>query len=297
MKRMSNVFLAAAMAIGMFSATGCAKRADQTTESGTAAATDTSAAAQADAPAKTAEDTKIAASVQVQAPKPPALRQESPGRAPSERHVWQRGFWRYESPRGEYVWVPGHWEETGVRAPFAPPAPRFEEPGRAPSASYAYVPGYWRWDGREYLWVPGHWSLRVEVGSYYRFDYEYVNGQYVRRGQRWDDGRIDAYERERARERAEREARARAEREQAAREAQEKAACEARERAEREARERADREARERAEREAREQAEHAKNGHGDKGRQIATVAAGKPIGPRPPTVLHGNKGIGRGRS
>src|SRR5690348_16934805 len=36
---------------------------------------------------------------------PPALREESPGRAPSAHHVWQRGYWRYDTSRTAYVWT------------------------------------------------------------------------------------------------------------------------------------------------------------------------------------------------
>lgn len=193
MKRVSTVLAAVAMMVGALGALGCKQQASAEAE----APVEQAAEAAADT-GITEEATRVTASLQI--PAPPALRLESPGRPPSARHVWQRGFWRWD--RSTYVWVPGHWELRGANAPYGPPAARREAPGDAPSAAYFYVPGFWRWSGVEYVWVYGHWSLRRDAGSYYRPRWENRNGRWGCQMDRWDDNRMRAWEREHPRREA-----------------------------------------------------------------------------------------------
>ena len=68
--------------------------------------------------------------------RPPRIRVERRGPAPSRNHVWQRGYYRWDG--AAYVWVPGRWE-IGPR----PHARRVE--------------GHWRHGRRGWFWVEGHW--------------------------------------------------------------------------------------------------------------------------------------------
>jgi hypothetical protein len=66
---------------------------------------------------------------------PPAMRVEVQGRAPSERHFWRGGYYRWSGR--EYVWTGGRWD---VR--------RDGHEWRNPhwvnrSNRYEYVPGHW----------------------------------------------------------------------------------------------------------------------------------------------------------
>ncbi|MFT3775482.1 MAG: hypothetical protein QM820_59805 [Minicystis sp.] len=203
MKLNGKALVAVVMMLGSMAAIGCKKTEAPVTQEpeATPVAQDTgtgddvaTAAATAEAPAAEAH-ASVAVSAGVRRPAPPALREESSGRAPSAHHVWQRGYWRYDEPRTVYVWVPGYWEDTAVYAPSAPPAVIYEEVGYAPSAEYFYVPGYWRYSGREYVWMHGHWSLRRDAGYYYRPRWVNVNGRWEGRVVRWDDRRIEAWER------------------------------------------------------------------------------------------------------
>jgi len=197
MKRVSTVLAAVVMMVGAFGGVGCKKasslaEADKPVEQQTEATTDTAS----NAGTQDEATATVAASVQI--PAPPALRTENPGRAPSARHVWQRGFWRWD--RAAYAWVPGHWEYLDAYAPYAPPAARYEDPGYAPSVEYFFVPGFWRWGGVEYVWVYGHWSHRRDAGYYYRPTWENRNGRWGHRMDRWDDHRVQAWEREHPRQ-------------------------------------------------------------------------------------------------
>ncbi len=194
MKRIGKALLAMAMMVGALGATGCKKSDDQRAPADSAPvaqpaeAQPASEATKSDAPAAQQESrTVFASTVTVKAPAPPALRVENPGPRPSAHHLWQRGYWRWETQRTVYVWVPGYWADTYVYAPSAPPAPRYEDRGYAPGVDYEYVPGYWRWDGRAYVWMYGHWSPRREVVYYYRPRWEYAHGRWENRIERRDE--------------------------------------------------------------------------------------------------------------
>ncbi len=189
MKRIGKALLAMAMMVGALSAAGCKKPDDQRAAQDSAPVAQPAAeATKSDAPAAQQESrTVFASTVSVKAPAPPALRVETPSPRPSAHHLWQRGYWRWDTPRTVYVWVPGYGEDTYVYAPSAPPAPRYEDCGDAPSVDFVFVPGYWRWSGREYVWMYGHWSPRREVVYYYRPRWEYAHGRWENRMERRDE--------------------------------------------------------------------------------------------------------------
>lgn len=67
---------------------------------------------------------------------PPPVRVEVRGVAPSPRHVWCDGYWRWSGH--EHVWVAGSWQ--------LPPRHRAH-----------WVGGRWRHVRGGWYWVPGHW--------------------------------------------------------------------------------------------------------------------------------------------
>lgn len=66
---------------------------------------------------------------------PPPPRSESPGRAPSERHFWVGGYWRWDGR--QHVWVGGRWIPRRERHEYV--GPRWERH----QARWRYVPGHW----------------------------------------------------------------------------------------------------------------------------------------------------------
>ena len=66
---------------------------------------------------------------------PPAMRHETWGRAPSDRHFWAPGYYRWSGR--EHVWYDGRWE---LRRPgYEYVSPRWVNAyGR-----WEYMPGYW----------------------------------------------------------------------------------------------------------------------------------------------------------
>ena len=67
---------------------------------------------------------------------PPAARVEVHGAAPSARHVWVGGYWRWNG--SAHVWVAGGWH--------VPPRQRA-----------VWVEGHWRKVPGGGDWAPGHW--------------------------------------------------------------------------------------------------------------------------------------------
>ena len=157
MKTNRSAWLVVAMMCGSLLATGCNKGSDASAPEDVSAAAAESPTAAPEAPAATAapEQVNAQASAAAQIPAPPALQVESRGKAPSGKHAWQRGYWRYERAHTKYVWVPGYWLDQSAFAPFAPPPSRVEDRSRAPRGDYYYVAGYWRWTGRTYTWMSG----------------------------------------------------------------------------------------------------------------------------------------------
>ena len=66
---------------------------------------------------------------------PPVARYHVVGHAPSARHFWVNGYYRWTGAK--YAYVGGRWEA--------------HRPG------YAYVPGRWTHVGGYYHWVPATW--------------------------------------------------------------------------------------------------------------------------------------------
>lgn len=67
---------------------------------------------------------------------PPVARVEVRTAAPSHRHVWVGGYWRWNG--NTHAWVAGGWQ--------LPP------PHRA-----VWVDGHWKKSGGGWAWVGGHW--------------------------------------------------------------------------------------------------------------------------------------------
>jgi hypothetical protein len=70
-------------------------------------------------------------------PRPPAARLEVIGVAPSARHFWAPGYWRYNGR--EHVWIGGRWELR--------------------RDGFQYIAPHWQRDFRgRWEYLPGHWS-------------------------------------------------------------------------------------------------------------------------------------------
>jgi hypothetical protein len=146
MKLNGKVLVAMAMVVGALGATGCNKLSNA--DSGAVAPEDNPATATTVDDEKAASPEGVAADSywfsvytgpRYYAPRePPAVRVETRGRAPSERHFWRSGYWRWSGH--DYAWMGGRWE------------PRRDH--------YEYVNSHWvnrygRWE-----YVPGHWVRR-----------------------------------------------------------------------------------------------------------------------------------------
>lgn len=68
---------------------------------------------------------------------PPAVRVEVRGVAPSPRHVWVGGYWRWNG--SAHVWVAGGWKVP-------------------PRHGAVWIEGHWRGSRRGWYWAPGHWK-------------------------------------------------------------------------------------------------------------------------------------------
>lgn len=133
MKLNGKILVAVAMMIGALGATGCNKpnAADEI------APEDNPATAPVDDGTPGFEQNSLKFKFFADA-EPPAPRQESPGRAPSDRHFWVGGYWRWNGH--QHVWVNGRWEPRRDR--------------------YQYVGPRWERRGRRWAYVPGHWARR-----------------------------------------------------------------------------------------------------------------------------------------
>ncbi len=146
MKLNGKMMVAVAMMVGAMGAMGCNK----SDAGGTDAVAPEENPESASAPVVPDDQSKAGAeaatnwfdsSVRVHywAPRaPPAVRVETIGVAPSPRHFWAPGYWRWSGR--EYTWYPGAW--------------------RLRRDNYAWANGHWvnrygRWE-----WIPGHWYRR-----------------------------------------------------------------------------------------------------------------------------------------
>jgi hypothetical protein len=70
------------------------------------------------------------------APRPPAARVEVIGRAPSARHFWAPGYWRWNGR--EHLWIGGRWELRRDGLEYVAPHWQRDLFGR-----WEYLPGHW----------------------------------------------------------------------------------------------------------------------------------------------------------
>lgn len=68
---------------------------------------------------------------------PPAVRVEVRGVAPSARHVWVGGFWRWNG--SAHVWEVGAWQVP-------------------PRHGAVWIEGHWKETSRGWYFIPGHWK-------------------------------------------------------------------------------------------------------------------------------------------
>ena len=142
MKTNGKAMVAVAMMLGVLGAVGCSRQ--DALDAGPVAPEETAATAPVDS---TASGNAASQGVErdefgfhFYAPlAPPAARFEVRGRAPSDRHFWAPGYWRWNGR--EHVWFGGRWELR--------------------RDGYEYSAARWvnRWGRWEYL--PGHWVRRV----------------------------------------------------------------------------------------------------------------------------------------
>lgn len=142
MKLNGRLMMAAVMMIGALAATGCKRTADAVSEA-IAPEDNPATAPEVDDDGTPSSGTpgfeNNARRVRFYGPSaPPAARYERPSRAPSDRHFWVGGYWRWDGR--QHSWVNGRWEPRRERS--------------------SYVPGRWvnyrgRWE-----YVPGHWVRR-----------------------------------------------------------------------------------------------------------------------------------------
>jgi hypothetical protein len=137
MKINGKLMMAVVMVVGSLAATGCSTAS--AADTGLVAPEETAATAPVEndsAANATNGIEKDARSFHYYAPHaPPAARFEFAGRAPSVRHFWAPGYYRYNGR--EHVWVGGRWELRRDGFEFIGPrwVRRF---GR-----FEYLPGRW----------------------------------------------------------------------------------------------------------------------------------------------------------
>jgi hypothetical protein len=87
------------------------------------------------APAGVDKDERV---VRYWGPRPPALHWEDRGAAPSARHFWAPGYWRWNGR--DHVWHPGGWflRREGLE----------------------YVPTHWEEHRGRWHYVPAYWAVR-----------------------------------------------------------------------------------------------------------------------------------------
>ena len=132
MKLFSKTMIVVAMMASAVAATGCSK-ADV---DGAVAPEETAATAPVDG-AQTASVEKDEQHFQYYARvAPPAARWEDRGRAPSARHFWAPGYWRWNGR--EHVWFGGRWEMRRDGYEYVSPHWQMDHAGR-----WEYLPGRW----------------------------------------------------------------------------------------------------------------------------------------------------------
>ncbi len=136
-----KAMVAVAMMLGSMAVMGCSKPADQTADAVAPEETPATAPVESDttgaaATAKPAGVEQDSLRLGFYAPvAPPAVRVEVQGTAPSPRHFWAPGYYRWNGH--EHVWVGGRWELR--REGYSYVSPRWE----AHQARWRYLPGRW----------------------------------------------------------------------------------------------------------------------------------------------------------
>jgi hypothetical protein len=153
MKRLSNVLMAMVMVLGATTAIGCSKPSDKSAsdtpeaspvENPTTAPVEDDTATKANTVKPGVENNTVGIKARYYAPfAPPPARFEVRGVAPSHRHFWAPGYWRWSGR--QYLWVGGRWELGRPQHIWT--GPRYIRTG----SRWQYVPGHW---------VPGHWVKR-----------------------------------------------------------------------------------------------------------------------------------------
>ena len=138
MKLNGRMLVVATMMVGSMAAMGCSKSSEQSTEA--VAPEESVASAPVDSAAPNAASPGVeqdSRGFHYYAPHgPPAARFEERGRAPSERHFWAPGYYRWNGR--EHTWYNGRWEQR--REGYEYVNPHWENRyGR-----WEYIPGYWR---------------------------------------------------------------------------------------------------------------------------------------------------------
>lgn len=130
MKLYGKTLVAVAMMLGALGATGCKKAID-------AVAPEESAdnAPVVDDQAATPEQNALRFGVYFAPREPPPPRHEARPPAPSARHFWTNGYWRWNGR--QHVWVSGRWVPRRDRYDYR--SPRWERR----SGRWVYVRGHW----------------------------------------------------------------------------------------------------------------------------------------------------------
>jgi WXXGXW repeat (2 copies) len=134
MKLNGKMVVAVAMMLGALATAGCSTA--QADDTGLAAPQETAETAPVENAASTAGVEKDARFFHFYAPfAPPAARFEIRGVAPSARHFWAPGYYRFDGR--QHVWVAGRWVLRRDGFDFA--GPRWVHRG----ARFEYLPGRW----------------------------------------------------------------------------------------------------------------------------------------------------------
>jgi hypothetical protein len=134
MKLNGKMMVAVAMILGSLATAGCSTA--QADDAGLVAPEETAATAPVENAAQSAGVEKDSRFFHFYAPfAPPAARIEIRGDAPSARHFWAPGYYRYNGR--EHLWVAGRWELR--RDGFDFMAPHWVRRARR----FEYIPGRW----------------------------------------------------------------------------------------------------------------------------------------------------------
>jgi WXXGXW repeat (2 copies) len=134
MKLNGKTMVAVAMMLGALATAGCSTA--QADDTGLVAPQETAETAPVENAAQSAGVEKDARFFHYYAPvAPPAARFEIRGVAPSARHFWAPGYYRFDGR--QHVWVAGRWELRRDGFDFA--GPRWVRRG----VRFEYLPGRW----------------------------------------------------------------------------------------------------------------------------------------------------------